>query len=194
MNKSILLVLCAVIFIIASCKKDKTTTNSAIQGNYKFKSAHIISNSTITGNDGEKAITVSDYTTINNAGTIVIDGSNINSTGLTYEVDATANGYIYQDDQLIDSFSSPFNYVLPAANSSSSYKLISADSIYFPHGSIATVGIGSMPTGGTGGKYSMSGNLLIITQRAMRDSTFTNSGVAFHSIETAEASVLLEKQ
>lgn len=195
MKISTLLVLCPVLFIIASCKKDKTNNNSVIEGTYKFKSAHIQTNSTIAGTDGEKAITISDYITINNAGTIVIDASNINTTGLSYEVNASAKGYFYQDNALTDSFSSPFNYTLPPMNTTGAYKLISSDSIFFPHGSIASIGSSTADLSGpSGGKYSMTGSLLTITQNASTDSTFIISGVSFHKSETAQASILLEKQ
>ncbi|HEV2832657.1 MAG TPA: hypothetical protein VGW31_11825 [Hanamia sp.] len=153
----------------------------------KFLSAK--TNATLTASDGEKLVTVSDYTTINNSGTIVIDSSNFSATGFSYEVNSTARSSFYQDNQFVDSFSSPFNVKIPSSNATSSYKLIGADSIYFQNG-----GLSSGISGANGGRYTLNGNLLTITQNASKDSTFQDSGVTFHMVETILASVVMEKQ
>lgn len=190
--------LVAFIIILASCKKENTTNNNtaAIQGTYKLKYLTSKTNSTAIGTGGEKVVTTSEYTTINNQGIIVFDNSNLTATNLTYSVQTVASSYLYQDNDLIDSLSYPFTFTLPESNSEAAYKLIGADSIYFPQGSL-TSGVGS--TGSTqlnasGGRYSFNGNLLTITQIASKDSTFENSGITFHLNESAVSSVVMEKQ
>ena len=197
MKKHFALSLLTVIVILISCKKESNTdNNAAIEGTYKLKYLTAKTNSTITGDDGEKAVTISDYTTIDNQGTIVFDNSNLSATGLSYTVDTIANVYLYQDNQLINSSSYPFQFTLPASNSVASYKLIGADSIYFPGGSL-TAGVGgngSIQAGPSGGRYSLNGKLLTLTQNASKDSTFIESGVTFHMSESAVSSVVMEKQ
>jgi hypothetical protein len=189
MKRNLLLMLSSVMIILASCKKDDTKASSTdIQGTYKFKSISAKTNSTVTGTDGEKEITTTDYTSINNAGTVVIDASNFTSTGFSYEVNSTTTASFYQNNQFVDSISEPFNVVIPPTNSTASYKLIGSDSIYFQNGSLAS-GIG-----GNGGRYTLSGNMLTIKQNGSKDSTFQLSGVTFHVVETALATFVLEKQ
>ena len=198
MKNYLTLSLLAGVIILASCKKEDNTDNntSGVQGSYKLKYLTASTNSTITGTDGEKAVTVSDYTTINNQGTILFDNSNITSTGLAYTVDTLANYYLYQDNELLDSGSYSFTFTLPPSNSAGAYKLIGADSIYFPQGSLTTGvgGMGSMQSGASGGRYKFSGNLLTITQTTSKDSTFEDSNVTFHQNESAVASIVMEKQ
>jgi hypothetical protein len=198
MKKHFALCLLTVIVILSSCQKESSTdSNTAtIEGTYKLKYLTSKTNSTITGDDGEKAVTTSDYTTIDNQGTILFDNSNLSATGLTYTVDTIANVYLYQDNQLINSSSYPFQFTLPVSNSVASYKLIGADSIYFPGGSLTSGvgGSGSIPTGPSGGRYSLNGKLLTLTQNASKDSTFVDSGITFHMTESAVSSVVMEKQ
>jgi hypothetical protein len=197
MKRNLLLMLSGVVIMLASCSKDHTNPDTAgIAGTYKLKSISAKTNSTITGTDGEKETTVSDYTGTNTTGTIVVDGSKFSATGLSYEVNSTATAYYYQDNELIDSFSMPFNVKIPASNSAAPYKLVGTDSIYFSQGSFASAltSDGTVETTGSGGKYTVSGNLLTIKQNASKDSTFMDSGVTFHMVETVFATIVMEKQ
>ena len=74
----------------------------------------------------------------------------------------------YQNDVLIDTTQMPFSYRLDSTNSSGKYKLIGSDSIYFPEGFIyvSDVTTQSEPSGG---KISINGNMLTITQSAIKD-------------------------
>jgi hypothetical protein len=181
--------LSSILMILVSCTKDHTNPDTDIKGTYKLKFLTAKTNATLTASDGEKMVTLSDYTSINNAGTIVIDSSHFSATGFSYEINSMARSSFYQDNQFVDSFSAPFQVKIPSFNATSSYKLIGADSIYFQNGSL-TSGI----SGTNGGRYTLSGNLLTITQNARKDSSFQDSGVTFHMVETILASVVMEKQ
>lgn len=190
-NPFFLLVFIAIIF--ASCGKDKSNTDlSGIQGTYKLKFLSAKTSSTVTDGDRGKAVTVSQYTTINNSGTIVIDASKFNGTGLTYEIKATATTSYYEDNQFIDSSSTPFNSIIPPTNSSAPYKLIGADSIYFENGSFAS-DIGTGQNGGNGGKYTFSGKTLSIMQHATKDTMIRFSGETFRQVDVAQATFVMEK-
>ncbi|HJY23867.1 MAG TPA: hypothetical protein VJ279_13325 [Hanamia sp.] len=197
MKRNLLLLLSPIVMILVSCSKDHTNPDTAgIQGTYKLKSLSAKTNSTLTDNEGGKLITVSDYTTINNSGTIVIDGSRFSATGLSYEVNSMARASFYQDNQFVDSFSTPFNVKIPPINSTAPYKLIGADSIYFQNGSLASgiAGNGSIQTGPNGGRYTLSGNLLTIKQNASKDSSFQESGITYHKVDMVLATFVMEKQ
>jgi len=134
MKRYLIYSLLAGMVIFYSCKKENSNTNPALQGNYKLKYFTSNTNSTITGSDGEKSVTTSDYTTINNLGTIAFDGSNLTTVGVTYTINAVAKGYIYQDNLLLDSSSFPFNFTVPPFSSVASYQLAGTDSNLFPPG------------------------------------------------------------
>ena len=197
MKKLFVPLLLSTVILLAACKKDNSSTNtSAIEGTYTFKYMSAKTNSSITGSFGDKVVTTSDYTTSNNGGIVTISKGTLTATGLTYTVDTEAKLYEYDGVDLLDSMSFPFTYTLPPSTSSGPYKLIGSDSIYFPQGSItATVdGNGNYQSGAGGGRYSFNGALLTITQNATKDSTFDDSGETYNVLESATASIVMEKQ
>lgn len=186
----LLLALFAIVF--AACNKEKSTTDStAIEGTYTLKFISAKTNSTVSGG-GETAVTVSDYTTINNGGIIVIDATNFKGTGLTYEIKSTATTDYYEGSSLINSTTSPLSAIIPATNSSAPYKLIGTDSIFFKNGSF-TSQIESGQNGGNGGKYTLSGKTLTIQQHATRDTVIRFSGEAFRQVDDVRATFVMEK-
>jgi len=185
------------IVVFTSCKKDTSGNNNpAIEGTYKLKYISAKTNSTISGSLGDKAVTTSDYTTINNGGIITLSNGMLSATGLTYSVDAEAKLYDYYGPDLLDSTSYPFTFTLPQSTSSGSYKLIGSDSIYFPQGGVTAVvdGSGAYQSGASGGHYSFNGTLLTITQSAVKDSSFDDSGETYTMIQSATSSIVMEKQ
>lgn len=196
MKKLLVPGLLSTIILLAACKKDNSNTAAGIEGTYKLKNISSKTYSTAIGSFGDKVITTSDYTTTNNAGTITFSNSTLTASGLTYTVNADATYYLYNGADLLDSSSYPFTFTLPASNSSGQYKLIGSDSIYFPQGGVTTIvdGSGTYQAGASGGRYSLSGNLLTITQKYARDSTFQDSGETYNLQESATSSLVLEKQ
>ena len=182
----------ATVIIFASCKKnnDKNSNNSGIQGTYKFMYITAKTNTTITDDEGEKDVAISSYTTTGNQGTFTFNNTNLTATGVGYTVDTLAYDYTYQDNILQDSSSYPFSYTYPPTSSANAYKLIGSDSIYFPGGSMA----GGMVTEASGGKYVINGKLLTLTENEAKDSSFQDSGIHYHSVESVIASIIMEKQ
>lgn len=124
----------------------------------------------------------------------MFDQLNFTYTGLTYSVNTEATTYLYLDDVLLDSLSFSFQATLPSSNGTTTYKLVGADSIYFPQGSVTMGGAGVTQTLASGGRYSFNGNLLTITQHVSRDSTFQDSGVTFTMNQSGVTSMIIEKQ
>lgn len=113
-----------------------TSTGSEL-GTWTFINLHATTLSSVEINTGfgiEKANTVSDYITQNNAGTITFDGSKMTATGLAYDVNATATTYMYTNNVLDDSLSLPFTASIPSSNATATYKKVTADSIYIQSG------------------------------------------------------------
>ena len=195
-NKLIIPAILAMIVMLASCKKDKTSSTTGIEGTYKFKNLSAQTQSSIAGNLGDKIVTLSDYTTTNNGGTLTFANNTMTASGLTYTVNTQAEFYEYYNNDLLDSASYPFNFTLPASNSNGQYQLVGADSIYFPNGGITITSDGSTTYQGqaSGGHYSISGSVLTITQYVVKDSSFTDSGESYILHESATGSMQLEKQ
>ena len=182
--------------MLASCKKDKTSTATGIEGTYKVKSFSAQTQSSIAGNLGDKIVTISNYTTTSNGGTLTFANNTMTATGPTYSVNTQAEFYEYYNNTLLDSASYPFNFTLPPSNSTGQYQLVGADSIYFPNGGITITSDGSTTYQGqaSGGRYSISGKVLTITQSVAKDSSFTDSGETYILHESANGSMELEKQ
>lgn len=195
-NKLIIPSIWAIVVMLASCKKDKTSTATGIEGTYKFKSFSAQTQSSIAGNLGDKIVTISNYTTTSNGGTLTFANNTMTATGLTYSVNTQAEFYEYYNNTLLDSASYPFNFALPPSNSTGQYQLVGADSIYFPNGGITITSDGSTTYQGqaSGGRYSISGKVLTITQYVAKDSSFTDSGESYILNESANGSMELEKQ
>lgn len=191
MKKFLVISAVAVIVMLVSCKKDNSNNTKGIDGTYKFKSLSAKTNSTVIGSYGEKIITTADYTSTNNQGTLVFNNSTATGTGLTYTINTEAKSYMYDGPDLTDSSSYPFTFTMPATNSVSQYKLVGADSIYFPGGSVTS---GMSTTGASGGRYTWNGNLLTISGIATRDTTYEDSGEMIQLHESSATSFVLEKQ
>lgn len=181
---------------MASCKKseNKSTDSAAIQGTYKLMYLAAHTNSTVTATDGEKTVTTADYTTMNNQGTLVFDKANVTYSGLTYSIETQVHFYSYQDNDLVDSSSAPFQTTLPPTSATTAYSLFGADSILFPQGSVTSGGGSPGLTLASGGRYSFSGNVLTIVQQVSRDSTFVDSGETVTINESGVTSTVLQKQ
>ena len=125
-----------------------SSTGSEI-GTWTFINMHATTSSSVeynTGFSNEKAVTVSDYTTQNNAGTITFDGSKMTATGLAYDVNAIAKTYMYTNNALNDSLDFPFTANIPSSTASNAtYKKVTSDSIYIQSGAFT----GMDPNGGT---------------------------------------------
>jgi len=161
-------------------------SSNNIIGDWNFVSAQTQTQSTselnVLGKD-DKTVSFTNYTTENNAGTISINDSTFKASSLTYTISSTIKTYTYQNGVLFDSMNIPFNYSLPPTNSISKYKLVGADSIYFPQG-LFSIGDTTMQAQPAGAKYTLSGTLLTFTQPVNIDSTEVVSGVSNHITAT----------
>src|SRR5450432_2239756 len=106
MRRSLLISSPAIIFMLASCQKSGTSSNtSAIEGTFKLQYFTLQTNGSVASTDGEKTVTTTDYTTTNNQGTFSFNNSILTATGLTYTIDTEIKSYLYDGPDLIDSLS-----------------------------------------------------------------------------------------
>ncbi len=109
------------------------TGNNKIEGTWNFAGVRVNSIATIS-ESGAKATLYNDYTTFNNKGVMVIDGSTFKITGLSYSIDAVIRNVLYMDGVLVSDMQMPFQMDMDPYNASNPYKLVGADSIYFSAG------------------------------------------------------------
>lgn len=140
------------------------TGNNKIEGTWNFAGVRVNSVSSIS-ESGAKAIVYSDYTTFNNKGVVVIDGSTFKITGMSYSIDAVIRNVLYMNGELITDLQMPFQMAMDPYNASNPYKLVGADSIYFSAGVMETpsYGGGTVEVQAAGGKISWSADTLLLT-------------------------------
>jgi len=173
-----------------ACKKD-SGEKSAVDGNWNFTSLSATTSSTEVvdygGGDVEKTVTTSNYTTTDNKGTVAIGGGVMTAKGLSYTVSTDESYVYYVNDVQQDAGTLPFSFTLPPINSVTSFKLVGADSIYFPTGGFSSMGT----SGASGGKYALSGNTLTMIMKL--DTSFVDNSQGFpiqkHDVAT-ETTVL----
>src|ERR1041385_9056621 len=127
------LLLFILIIVFTSCEKEVnyatgngpdntggTGNTNNIEGDYDFVGlvAHTESTVTVSQAGQElKAITVSDYSTQSNVGTVTIATNQFISTGLGYSIDTTMNAKTYDNNVLVDDSNFPFVMSVPPASS-----------------------------------------------------------------------------
>jgi hypothetical protein len=111
-----------------------------------------------------KAVSTTNFTSQNNAGTITFDNVTMNAMGVTMAINTTAKTLVYMNGSLVDSLQTPLNQTLPAQTASSGYTKIGSDSLYFQDGGFLNVLTGGMlPSTQTGCKLKFEGNLMKMT-------------------------------
>ena len=157
---------------------EPTNGASKIEGTWTFVGLRLTVTSTATvGN--EKAVTYTDYTTFNNAGTTVIEATKMTLTGFTYAIDAVSKTKYYLDGVLDDEWEVPVKVILSPYNGTSTYKQISTDSIYYEAGFIQASDGSATPqkSDAIGSTISWLGDTLVITSNPIKTSKMIQNGV-----------------
>ncbi|MCW3117708.1 MAG: hypothetical protein JWM28_1790 [Chitinophagaceae bacterium] len=188
---------CSLLYLV-SCKKESSINpvNSNIQGSYTFISLTAITTSTQIVTDGtttDKTITRSNYTTKDNTGTLTIDASKMTSTGLSYRIDTMATADYYEDNVFIETYEVPFQFTVPTSSSTSEYKWVTSDSVYFASGTVFTDGVTS-PSGPSGARIKLEGDKLYVTGSNEQSSQDNSSGYLINSNLKADIIAIYQKQ
>jgi hypothetical protein len=173
---NILLLACICSLLFASCQKELTMDSSlglsgetaSLVGNWKFIGLHSKTESIVELSDGIdvlKTITLSEYYSKNNTGTIVIDDSKMTGTNVGFEVDTIARGFMYENNVLIDTLSAPFSFIAPITNSVSPYVRVSQDSLYFTGGQFALGTGAATPGSPIGVRFQFKDDKVLLTYK-----------------------------
>lgn len=200
MIKKFLLSFPALSLLLFSCKKTNVAGNSGqLIGNYKFLYVTLQAQSTTlesAGGQTQKTVTYSNYTTVQNSGTVNFTADSISSNGVGYTADFTAMGYVYLNNVLTDSVPFPFSETYPPSNTATKYDVIGQDSIFF-HGGypIAGLGGGSAIAPPNGGRFSFKSDTLFMVSHFLQNTPPQNSGgITISSSATGVATVVMLKQ
>ena len=207
MRKLHIVLLLAVVGVFQfSCQKEVSidsitgggTANNDLIGTWKFLYLHAKTNQSVEATDGvdkEKIISVSEYFTKNNGGTLSFDATKMTGTGFAYSIDTIVKGYFYLNDILIDSVEVPFFASIPPSNSVGNYKLIGTDSLYFESGGLVDIGgSGGQQTIPGGAKFKIENGVLTLTQYYHGVQTETDQGVVTTTTNDAFLESFFQKQ
>jgi hypothetical protein len=173
-----------------------TTVLNALKGSWNFTSVSANTQNSVeftVDGENDKSLSVTNYTSQNNSGTLVIDDSMFHMNNYTYSIDTSIETYSYTNGILSDSINVPFSYYVPATNSSAKYKLIGTDSVYFPEGGFVSIDDNASAFKPYGVKFNITGNILKFTQNVNIDTTVVNSGITQHETVTGTGTLLFQK-
>ncbi|WEK34610.1 MAG: hypothetical protein P0Y53_19155 [Candidatus Pseudobacter hemicellulosilyticus] len=175
-------------------------SNPALLGDWDFKEMTAKTRSEITmpsGSNSTRTVTTSEYTTENNQGKISFTTTLANSA-MGYTVDGTMSMEVWVNGKKDETMSMqiPMMSIIPLTTSSTPYKLIGTDSIYFKGG-----GLMEMPNGASeaiqpgGAKYKIDGKKLTLTMttRGVRQ-VDAGAGMKVNNIYSVDAVVRYEKK
>jgi len=175
-----------------------TNGSNTEKGTWKVISMHGITSSTAEytlSGENIKSVTLSDFTTIDNGGTVKFDGSTMTGTGVTYSVDDSYTGYFYTNNVLDDTLEMPLQYTIPPTNSTASYKKIKSDSIYVQSGAFTIVGSsGATPSSAGGYKLAWNGDQMTMTAVFDDSQIQFTQGVSVKMSQHAVQILTLQKQ
>lgn len=174
-----------------------TGNTSNIEGDYDFVGmvAHTESSVTVSAAGSEvKAVTVSDYVTKNNTGTMKITSNQLIGTDLSYSIDTTVNVKTYLDNVLFDDSDVPFTGDTPPTTDTSPYVRNSTDSITVAGFlGVPTDPSGTIPTGDVGVKLSWSGDTLLLKINTSFTQNVTQNGVPGTFVGSVKGTLRLKK-
>jgi hypothetical protein len=190
-----ILPLLASAIVLASCQKEISAelpgsgsgsggsggnSTANIAGDYDFVgiSAHTVSTVNLSqAGQTMKTVTVSDYVSQDNTGTVKITSNQMIGTNVGYSVDTTMNNKTYLNGLLIDDSDLPFTFTAPPTSSTSTYVRNSADSITMTGSLGVPDPSGNNPTGPVGTKLSWHGDTLYMKINMTITQTINQGGV-----------------
>jgi hypothetical protein len=178
----LLIVAFLAVFIVA-CSKEKSfdpssgNSGNTMKGDWKFVSLHVKGQTIVeVPSFDAKTVSIFEYTTKNNTGTVNITSDKISYANLSYSVDTTFMAYYYDAGVLVDSFDFPLVVTMPTTSVTTPYQYFAPDSIYYPGGSPMSMGGTTVTTQAAGGTFKVENDKLTITTKFYERRNQTNQG------------------
>jgi hypothetical protein len=149
------------VLIVISCKKSNppSTPTNAVSGSYTFVNMNAQTQVTASEGGGITAVSVANYITQNNTGTIKFTVDSMAVTGVGYSVDTTVITSFYLNGTLYAADTTAFTATLPATAATQPYTIVNSDSLYFPNGGLIPAGLTSSGAG-QGARFVINGDTL----------------------------------
>jgi hypothetical protein len=194
-----------VLLVLVSCSKEKSIdtvggksgAGFAEVGTWKFLFIKSTSSQSVEYNDGVddyKDVTIRNYISKDNGGTIKFTGSAMTTTGLAFTIDTVVKTYYYINGKVDDSLEAPIAAILPPMNLADGYKKFSADSLSFQTGVLSAVISGGTQTAPTGFKLSFDGDKMMMTSEYSNSKLVFNMGISQRIISHEVNVITLQKQ
>lgn len=167
-----------------------------INGTWKFINFHAktnVANEVSAAGVTMRTVTLSDYTTENNTGTITFTDQNMSYDNLSYSINTRARATMYQDGVLVDTFSMPMLATIPPTKGQANITKVGSDSLTFQNGSFMMNGVSQTANSG-GAKLRRDGDKLYMTQRVNQTENTIVQGQTAKSTQQAEVVITLQKQ
>lgn len=146
------------------------------------------------GVDAERAVTISEYTTANNKGTLTFTSTQMINENIGYDINGTARGYFYTNGVLSDSAEFPFTFSIPSSSGQSDYKTVGTDSIWFENSFVSIPNSGTSSSSNGGGKYKIESDILTLDVGQTNSTSETTGGVTTVNNMSVSTVMRLKKQ
>jgi hypothetical protein len=188
-----------VILTMGACKKSNSggtsSSTNPLTGTWNF--IDLSSNGNLTATESGfvsgKIVDITNFTTIDNSGTITFTADSMSGSGIGYTIDTTYTTYTYVGSTS-DTVTTPYTTTITPTSSSTSYQLVGSDSIYFGAGTPFYV---SLYAGDTvkieGAHFSISGNTLTLTSTIDQAGNVTYEGITAPSVTQITSKITLSK-
>ncbi|HVI46067.1 MAG TPA: hypothetical protein VM802_14420 [Chitinophaga sp.] len=178
---SVTLFSCSREISVAPDRNPDGNPDSRIYGSYDYISMSAATKNTSSGvvNGSEHTtVSVSNYTTTDNAGVLTIAPGIVTFSGFSYSIDAEVLKYSYTngiaDGNKVEI---PWKFSLPASSSEAPARLIGADSIYFEKGITVLATTSGIESQASGAKYTLEGDILILTGKMAKTTTLEQGDI-----------------
>ena len=199
------LLLGSILFVLFSCQKEesldtlggKSGAGFAEVGTWKLLFIKSTASQSIEYNDGVddlKDVTIRNYISKDNGGTVKFTGSAMTTTGLAFTIDTVVKTYFYINGKVDDSLEVPIAAILPPMNLADGYKKVSADSLSFQTGVLSALISGGTQTAPTGFKLSFDGDKMMMTSEYTNSKLVFNMGISQRIISHEVNVITLQKQ
>lgn len=179
-------------------KDEEVKPNNPLNGTYEFVSVYLKGSTELSYDlAGSSLRSVSDveYTSTENTGMVLFEGTTMTSSGFSYKINALVTGQTYVDDVAQGQpMEVPFTFSMPRSNSTGSFKYIGTDSIMMEKGLTEIPSTGQqLPATPGATKYAFVNGHLILTSRINMSGTVKDQGVTMLKKQTGITITRLKK-
>ena len=197
-NKIAFLSIGLVLLITVACKKSNSgggsTANPLTGTTWNFVGLTSDANLTATEPGVASVVDITDFTTIDNSGTITFTADSMSGSGIGYTIDTSYTTITTIGTGQPDTVMTAYTTTISPTSSSTNYQLVGTDSIYFGASTPFAV---SLYAGDTikieGAHFTVSGNTLTLTSSIDQAGTVSYGILTVPSVTVIKSKITLTK-